>query len=54
LQEDATEKPFADAYWRSKVPGVDVDAVSGKPLFASVDKFERPRAELLKVPAPAA
>jgi peptide-methionine (R)-S-oxide reductase len=53
-QEDATRKPFANAYWRSKDPGLDVDAVSGKPLFASVGKFERRRAELLKVPAPTA
>ena len=39
-QEDGTERPFANAYWDNKEPGIYVDVVSGEPLFASSDKFE--------------
>jgi peptide-methionine (R)-S-oxide reductase len=39
-QEDGTERPFANAYWNNKEPGIYVDVVSGEPLFASVDKFD--------------
>jgi len=39
-QEDGTERPFANAYWDNKKPGLYVDVVSGEPLFASVDKFD--------------
>jgi len=39
-QENGTERPFANAYWNSKEPGLYVDLVSGEPLFASVHKFE--------------
>ena len=39
-QQDGTERPFANAYWDNKKPGIYVDVVSGEPLFASVDKFE--------------
>lgn len=35
-QEDATERPFANAYWDHKEPGIYVDVISGEPLFASV------------------
>jgi methionine-R-sulfoxide reductase len=38
-QEDATERPFANAYWHNKEPGIYVDVVSGEPLFSSQDKF---------------
>ena len=38
-QEDATERPFANAYWNNKEPGIYVDIVSGEPLFSSKDKF---------------
>ena len=38
-QEDATERPFANAYWNKKEPGIYVDVVSGEPLFSSQDKF---------------
>lgn len=38
-QEDATERPFANAYWDNKEPGIYVDVVSGEPLFSSQDKF---------------
>ncbi|CAN5257627.1 hypothetical protein BH10PSE10_BH10PSE10_14530 [soil metagenome] len=39
-QENGTERPFVNAYWDNKEPGIYVDVVSGKPLFASVNKFE--------------
>lgn len=39
-QEDATERPFDNAYWNEKRPGIYVDVVSGEPLFASVHKYD--------------
>lgn len=39
-QEDATERPFQNAYWDNKKPGIYVDVVSGEPLFSSLDKFD--------------
>ena len=39
-QRDGTERPFENAYWDNKEPGIYVDVVSGEPLFASVNKFE--------------
>ncbi|MGF1447431.1 MAG: peptide-methionine (R)-S-oxide reductase MsrB [Pikeienuella sp.] len=39
-QEDGTERPFQNAYWDEKRPGLYVDVVSGEPLFASVHKFD--------------
>lgn len=39
-QQDATERPFQNAYWDNKEPGLYVDVVSGEPLFASTDKFD--------------
>lgn len=39
-QRDGTERPFDNAYWDNKEPGIYVDVVSGEPLFASVNKFE--------------
>jgi methionine-R-sulfoxide reductase len=39
-QRDGTERPFDNAYWDNKEPGLYVDVVSGEPLFASVDKFD--------------
>lgn len=38
-QNDATERPFDNAYWNEKRPGIYVDVVSGEPLFSSQDKF---------------
>ena len=40
MRENGTERPFANAYWNNKKPGLYVDAITGKPLFASVDKFD--------------
>ena len=39
-QRDGTERPFENAYWDNKEPGIYVDVVSGEPLFASVNKFD--------------
>ncbi len=39
-QRDGTERPFENAYWNNKEPGIYVDVVSGEPLFASVNKFD--------------
>src|SRR5215469_8428216 len=38
-QHEATERPFANAYWDNHEPGIYVDIVSGEPLFSSTDKF---------------
>lgn len=38
-QNDATERPFDNAYWNEKREGIYVDVVSGEPLFSSTDKF---------------
>ena len=39
-QRNATERPFKNAYWDNKEPGLYVDIVSGEPLFTSMDKFD--------------
>ncbi|HIL08222.1 MAG TPA: peptide-methionine (R)-S-oxide reductase, partial [Candidatus Latescibacteria bacterium] len=39
-QEDATERPFRNAYWDNKVAGIYVDIASGEPLFSSTHKFK--------------
>lgn len=39
-QEDGTERPFQNAYWDNKEPGLYVDVVSGEPLFLSTTKFD--------------
>lgn len=39
-QRNATERPFQNAYWDNKEPGLYVDVVSGEPLFTSLDKFD--------------
>lgn len=39
-QEDATERPFDNAYWDNKQVGLYVDVVSGEPLFSSADKYK--------------
>lgn len=36
----ATEPPFDNAYFDTFEPGIYVDITSGRPLFASTDKFE--------------
>ena len=39
-QRNGTERPFKNAYWENKEPGLYVDVVSGEPLFTSMDKFD--------------
>lgn len=39
-QKEATEKPFANAYWDNKQPGIYVDVVSGEPLFSTTDQYD--------------
>jgi len=38
--EDGTEPPFQNKYWDNQEPGLYVDVISGKPLFASVHKYK--------------
>jgi peptide-methionine (R)-S-oxide reductase len=39
-QQEATERPFRNAYWDNHAPGIYVDIVSGEPLFSSLDKYD--------------
>ena len=39
-QQSGTEPPFRNAYWDNHEPGIYVDVVTGKALFASSDKFD--------------
>ena len=39
-REDGTERPFENAYWDNKDPGIYVDVISGEPLFSSTDKYD--------------
>jgi methionine-R-sulfoxide reductase len=38
-RRNGTERPFSNAYWNLKAPGIYVDVISGEPLFASIHKF---------------
>jgi len=38
--ESGTERAFQNEYWDNKEPGIYVDIISGKPLFASTHKFK--------------
>ena len=40
MREGGTERPFANAYWNNKQPGLYGDPVTGEALFASADKFD--------------
>ncbi len=39
-QKNATEPPFANAYWNHFEKGIYVDVVTGEPLFLSSDKYD--------------
>ncbi len=39
-QKEGTEPAFQNAYWDNHKAGIYVDAVSGEPLFSSLDKFD--------------
>ncbi len=40
MRENATERPFENAYWNNHRAGIYVDAISGEVLFSSTDKFD--------------
>ncbi len=40
MRQNGTEVPFANAYWDNHRAGLYVDAITGKPLFTSMDKFD--------------
>lgn len=40
MKENGTEAPFENEYWKHFEEGIYVDKLSGKPLFASNDKFD--------------
>ena len=39
-KENGTEPPFQNEYWDNKKAGIYLDVISGKPLFASVHKYD--------------
>jgi peptide methionine sulfoxide reductase msrA/msrB len=39
-QQCGTEPPFRNEFWDNHAEGLYVDAVSGEPLFTSMDKFD--------------
>lgn len=39
-KEDGTEPPFRNKYWDNKAAGIYTCIISGKPLFASTNKFD--------------
>ena len=39
-QNEGTEAPFTNKFYKHKEDGIYVDIVSGKPLFSSKDKFD--------------
>ncbi len=39
-QKNGTEPAFDNEYWANKHEGIYVDAVSGEPLFSSLDKYD--------------
>jgi peptide methionine sulfoxide reductase msrA/msrB len=40
VREGRTQMPFQNEYWNNQRPGLYVDAVTGEPLFTSVDKYD--------------
>ncbi len=40
MRQNGTETPFQNAYWNNEKPGIYVDAITGDPLFSSLDKFD--------------
>lgn len=39
-QEEGTEQPYDNAYWKNYEEGIYVDIVSGEALFSSLDKYD--------------
>ena len=40
MRQNGTEAPFANAYWNNHRAGLYVDAITGKALFTSMEKFD--------------
>ena len=40
IEKGGTEPAFRNEYWNNKKDGIYVDAVSGQPLFSSIDKYD--------------
>ena len=40
MRRNGTEAPFANAYWNNHRTGLYVDAITGMPLFTSMEKFD--------------
>ena len=40
VRENGTEAPFRNPYWDNTRAGLYVDAITGEPLFTSIDKFD--------------
>lgn len=40
MHGNGTEKPFQNEYWDHHEEGIYVDALTGEPLFSSLDKFD--------------
>ena len=40
VREGRTQMPFQNEYWNLQRPGIYVDAITGEPLFTSVDKYD--------------
>jgi methionine-R-sulfoxide reductase len=39
-QQEGTEPPYRNEYWKNEEPGLYVDIVTGEPLFTSLDKYD--------------
>jgi len=40
MKQGGTEQPYKNKYWDNKAEGIYVDAMTGKPLFSSTDKYD--------------
>ncbi len=40
IRNEGTEAPFRNAYYSNTMEGIYVDALSGEPLFSSLDKYD--------------
>ena len=40
MKQGGTEQPYKNKYWDNKAEGIYVDAMTGKALFSSTDKYD--------------